>query len=81
MANMSVSALKRAIGRRIALECVRLDLTGQDAASRLGCSRRTWCNYEAGYSCPDAVMLNGMHRLGFDLVYIVTGQTGANVEQ
>ncbi|UTH38939.1 helix-turn-helix domain-containing protein (plasmid) [Pseudomonas sp. KHPS1] len=66
--------MKEAIGRRLALESSRLGLTGGEAAAGACCSRRTWCYYESGRSSPDAVALARLDKLGFDVLYIITGR-------
>nr|WP_031943399.1 helix-turn-helix transcriptional regulator [Pseudomonas sp. NFPP33]AGH89265.1 putative transcriptional regulator [uncultured bacterium] len=66
--------MKDVIGRRLAIECSRLGFTGAKAAEAAGCSRRTWVNYESGDTTPDAVMLNRLDKLGFDVLFIVTGR-------
>jgi transcriptional regulator with XRE-family HTH domain len=66
--------MKDVIGRRLAIECSRLGFTGAKAAEVAGCSRRTWVNYESGDTTPDAVMLNRLDKLGFDVLFIVTGR-------
>lgn len=68
--------MKEAIGRRLTLESSRLGLTGAEAAAGAGCSRRTWCYYESGKSCPDAVALARLDKVGFDVLYIITGRRG-----
>lgn len=66
--------MKGVIGRRLAIECSSLGFTGAKAAEAAGCSRRTWVNYESGDTTPDAVMLNRLDKLGFDVLFIVTGR-------
>lgn len=66
--------VKAAVGRRLARESFRLGLTGTEVAVWIGCSRRTWCYYEAGKSCPDAVALGSLDKLGFDVLYVITGR-------
>ncbi len=66
--------MKQVIGRRLAMECSRLGLTGTKAAADAGCSRRTWCHYESGTTTPDAVLLNRLDKLGFDVLFIITGR-------
>ncbi len=66
--------MKEAVGRRLTLEASRLGLTGTETAARIGCARRTWCYYEAGKSCPDAVALARLDKLGFDVLYVITGR-------
>ena len=68
--------MKEAVGRRLAMEASRLNLTGTETAAMIGCSRRTWCYYEAGKSCPDAVALASLDQLGFDVLYVITGRRG-----
>lgn len=71
--------MKDAIGRRLALECSRLELTGGEAATIAGCSRRTWCYYESGQSSPDAAALARLDKQGFDVLYIITGRRGSSL--
>ena len=66
--------MKEAVGRRLTLEASRLGLTGTETAARIGCARRTWCYYEAGESCPDAIALARLDKLGFDVLYVITGR-------
>lgn len=66
--------MKAAIGRRLSIECNRLGLTVTKAAADAGCSRRTWCHYESGSTTPDAVTLNRLDAMGFDVMFIITGR-------
>lgn len=66
--------MKDVIGRRLAMECSRLGLSSKKAAADAGCSRRTWCYYESGATTPDAVLLNRLDKLGFDVLFIITGR-------
>lgn len=66
--------MKEVIGRRLSIECNRLGLTVTKAAADAGCSRRTWCYYESGSTMPDAVILNRLDAMGFDVMFIITGR-------
>ncbi len=66
--------MKGVIGRRLSAECSRIGLTATQAAKDSGCSRRTWCNYESGDTTPDAVLLNRLDAMGFDVLFIITGR-------
>jgi|LSQX01.3.fsa_nt_gb transcriptional regulator with XRE-family HTH domain len=71
---MEDAQAKIAIGRRLAEETSRLDLTSTRAAQHAACSRRTWRYYESGETTPDAAMLLRLDALGFDILYVVTGR-------
>lgn len=66
--------MKEVIGRRLSVECERLGLSVTQAAADAGCSRRTWCYYESGSTTPDAVFLNRLDAMGFDVLFIITGR-------
>lgn len=74
MPRLEKSEVKKVIGRRLALECSRLELSQIAAAEVAGCSRRSWGYYESGSSTLDSVQLSALDRAGFDVLYIVTGR-------
>lgn len=74
MPRLEKTEAKEAIGRRLALECSRLELTQAAAAAIVGCSRRSWIYYEAGSSSLDSLQLSLLDPAGFDVLYIVTGR-------
>lgn len=45
------------------------------------CSRRTWCNYEAASTVPNAELLARLDSLDFDIVFIVAGRRILRVTQ
>ena len=70
------SLLTQSTFRRYSRVRAMSGLTGAEAAAGAGCSRRTWCYYESGRSSPDAVALARLDKLGFDVLYIITGRRG-----
>lgn len=69
------------IGSRLRAERNRLGLTQDDVATAIGVVKRTQANYEAGSSDAPAWYLGkAMTTLGFDVVYILTGQHTAAME-
>lgn len=62
------------IGSRLATERSRLRLTQTELASALGLSRNSVTLYEADKHQPGAEALAGLHLVGADIVFILTGK-------
>jgi transcriptional regulator with XRE-family HTH domain len=63
------------IGERIKAERLRIGLTPEDFAEKVGVHRSTVFNYESGARVPDAVALERMHDLArVDVLFVVVGQ-------
>lgn len=70
--------LSENIGVRLQEERKRLGLNQEQMAEKLCISKRTQAGYEAGTSDPSAFYLNrAAAELGFDVLYIVTGERTA----
>jgi len=63
------------IGPRIKEERERLHLTQAKLAAACGIGRRTLVDWEKGKSSPTAVQLSALLEMGFNIVYILTGET------
>lgn len=64
--------LSEQIGNRLREERVRLDLSQETIAQRIGVRREMWSRYEAG-SEPGAVVLAAIGAAGIDVRYVITG--------
>lgn len=62
------------IGGRLVAERQRVRLSQTDLRIRTGVGKTTQINYESGKSLPDAGYLAELDNLGFDVLYIVTGE-------
>ncbi len=67
------------IGARLREERKRLKLTQEGLAARLGCSVRTYINYESGERSPDADFLLKAHGVGVDIARVM-GVAGSVVD-
>lgn len=63
------------IGKRIELERVRLNLKNVDVCSKLDIHPNTYRNYETGKRDIPASLLPKLIYMGFDVMYILTGET------
>lgn len=61
-------------GKRLELERVRLDLKNADVCSQLGIHPNTYRNYETGKRDMPVSLLSKLWDMGFDAMYILTGQ-------
>lgn len=61
------------IGERLREERTRLGLSQTEVAERCDLTRRTLLSWEKGDQYPNASVLAEMSRLGFDVLYVVTG--------
>lgn len=61
------------MGARLAAERDRLGMTQAQLAAALGLSRNSVTLYEADKHQPGADTLSGLHRLGAEVVFILTG--------
>lgn len=66
------------VGERIKLERQRIGLGQAEFAGKVGISKTSQFNYEAGVRSPDALYLSHAHLLGVDIHYLVTGQRVAS---
>lgn len=62
-----------AIGKRLCGERKLRHLSQTEFSDRLGLTKETQIQYEAGRRVPNARYLAELHRLGFDVMYILTG--------
>lgn len=71
------------IGSRLVAERNRLGMSQTDLRNRMGVGKNTQVNYESGKSAPDALYLAALDRLGFDVLYIITGDraTGSQLSE
>ena len=61
------------IGMRLKTERLRLGLTQQAFANLVHVSKSSQSGYEAGSRVPDAHYLDMAHRIGVDIMYVITG--------
>lgn len=66
------------LGERLKLERQRLGLNQADFGAKVGVSKTSQFNYEAGDRSPDTAYLQQAFELGVDVHYVVTGQRIAN---
>ena len=59
---------------RLKEERLRLDLTQDELAGKVGVSKRSYCAYEAGETAPSAKLLAALVGMGADVAYLLTGQ-------
>ena len=70
-----INASLEEIGKRIELERVRLNLKSLDVCSKLDIHPNTYRNYESGKRDIPASLLSRLIYMGFDVMYILTGDT------
>jgi transcriptional regulator with XRE-family HTH domain len=78
---MSISeepSLASSIGARLCEERVRLQMTQGALAKAVGISRTSATMYEAGRQMPGAEVMLGLHHLGADILFILTGKRARN---
>ena len=63
-----------AFGKRIVIERERLQFKQVEICIRTGVSKTTQIKYESSERTPDLAYLADLERLGFDLMFIVTGE-------
>ena len=63
-----------AVGKRIELEKVRLDLKSMEVCLQLDIHPNTFRNYETGKRDMSISLLLKLSEMGFDIVYIMTGE-------
>lgn len=63
-----------AIGKRIELEKVRLNLKSMEVCMQLDIHLNTFRNYETGKRDMSISLLMKLSEMGFDIVYIMTGE-------
>jgi transcriptional regulator with XRE-family HTH domain len=61
------------MGARISEERSRLGMTQAELAAALGLSRNSVSLYEADKHLPGAEVLLGLHQIGVDVLYVLTG--------
>ncbi|WP_426075048.1 helix-turn-helix domain-containing protein [Janthinobacterium sp. DSP2-3-3] len=66
------------LGGRLAEERLKTGHTQRSLAELFDKSSRTQIKYESGETAPDAVFLHGLHILGMDVHYILTGEASPN---
>jgi transcriptional regulator with XRE-family HTH domain len=66
--------LRKESGARLREERMRLKLSQQAFAEKVGVHRRTQVNYEAGEREPDAAYYEAAASLGIDLAYVLEGE-------
>lgn len=62
------------ITKRVAEELFRLPGTNREIARKIGCHPDTIVAWETGRITPNAHSLAAMHRVGCDVMYILTGE-------
>ena len=62
------------IGLRLKQERERLELTQVEMAKQTGIARASQQNYEYGKRLPNVEYLNMLHKLGVDILYVITGE-------
>jgi transcriptional regulator with XRE-family HTH domain len=62
------------ISSRLKQERERLELTQVEMAKQTGIARASQQNYESGKRLPNVEYLNMLHKLGVDILYIITGE-------
>jgi transcriptional regulator with XRE-family HTH domain len=71
---------KKMLGARFAEERARLGLGMTDFAERCRVSRQQVGRIERGENAPSAELLSEMHREGFDIVFVLTGERGRAID-
>lgn len=69
-----MNSTNAALGERLKLERQRLGLNQADFGAKVGVSKTSQFNYEAGGRSPDATYLQQASELGVDVHYVITGQ-------
>ena len=59
---------------RLAEEIYKLDISNVELAKRLNCNPTNVRNWLSGANLPYAYYLAGFHRVGCDVIYILTGE-------
>lgn len=62
------------ISLRLKQERERLELTQVEMAKQTGIARASQQNYESGKRLPNVEYLSMLHKLGVDILYIITGE-------
>lgn len=62
---------------RLRAERLRLDLNQDEMAARCGVARNSQVHYESGKRTPDVGYLLALHRIGVDIVQLLTGAPAA----
>lgn len=62
------------VGERLKQERERLDLTQRQVSELAGITQTTHSRYENGERVPTLEAVFGFHQLGFDVVYLLTGE-------
>jgi len=66
------------LGGRLADQRAKIGHTQRSLADLFDISSRTQIKYESGATAPDATYLHGLHMLGMDVYYILTGESSPN---
>jgi len=72
--NSEIDASDIARGERLKQERIRLGWIQKGIAEKVGLRELAWINYEKGRRAPDQRLLEQLHGLGFDVMYLVTGE-------
>lgn len=80
---MSLTSTKqrRAIGERLAQERNRLSYTPLQIAQLLGVPLETYERYEAGLEDPGVFNMQRLYTIGFDVMFVVTGDRYRPVQE
>ena len=62
------------IGARLKEERERLEMTQVEMAEAASVTRVSQQNYENDRRVPDAEYLGALHKLGVDILYVITGE-------
>lgn len=76
MSTIEMNVISR-LGERLRKEREREGLTQEELAKRVGITRRSQVNYEAGKRVPDAKYLLAIAGRGLDVEYVLTGKSAA----
>ncbi len=66
------------MSERLIEEFNRLGYSPTEVAMRIYCSTSVVCKWMKGHGMPQAFNLAGLYRLGFDVIYILTGERTRN---
>jgi transcriptional regulator with XRE-family HTH domain len=69
------------LNSRLKEERTRLGLTQQAFAEFSLAKKRTIADWEKGVSSPTAVQLEALSKIGFDVLYVVTGMRSATIAE
>lgn len=64
---------------RLKEERLRLSMTQDELAAKVGVSKRSYCAYESGETSPSAKLLAALAGMGVDVAYLLTGHRSPGV--